>query len=153
MQADSLPAEPRGNSIDGRKCGQDDTLQSQAARASTQRASCVTLAKFIHTSVSLFVKSERSRTLELFSRSSELQMAQRSALTASKTLWASQGAPVVKDLPASAGATRNMGSIPGSGRSPGGGHGNPLQCPCLGNPMDRGGWWATVCRSDMTGVT
>ena len=36
------------------------------------------------------------------------------------------------------------GSIPGSGRSPGGGHGNPLQYSCLENPMDRGGWWATV---------
>ena len=37
-----------------------------------------------------------------------------------------------------------MGSIPGSGRSPGGGHGNPLQYPCLKNPMDRGAWWAMV---------
>ena len=39
-----------------------------------------------------------------------------------------------------------MGSIPGSGRSPGGGHGNPLQYSCLDNPMDRGAWWATVHR-------
>ena len=37
-----------------------------------------------------------------------------------------------------------LASIPGSGRSPGGGHGNPLQCSCLKNPMDRGAWWATV---------
>ena len=37
-----------------------------------------------------------------------------------------------------------MGSIPGSGRSPGGGHGNPLQYSCLRNPMDKGAWWATV---------
>ena len=36
------------------------------------------------------------------------------------------------------------GSIPGSGRSPGGGHGNPLQCSSLESPMDRGAWWATV---------
>ena len=36
------------------------------------------------------------------------------------------------------------GSIPGSGRSPGGGHGNPLRYSCLGNPTDRGAWWATV---------
>ena len=35
--------------------------------------------------------------------------------------------------------------FPGSGRSPGGGNGYPLQCSCLGNPMDRGAWWATVC--------
>ena len=38
----------------------------------------------------------------------------------------------------------NVGSIPGSGRLPGEGNGNPLQYPCLGNPMDRGAWWATV---------
>ena len=37
-----------------------------------------------------------------------------------------------------------LDSIPGSGRSPGGGHGNPLQYSCLENPMDRGAWWATV---------
>ena len=41
---------------------------------------------------------------------------------------------------------RNMGLIPGSGRSPGGGHGNPIQYPCLENPMDGGVWWATVHR-------
>ena len=39
---------------------------------------------------------------------------------------------------------RDVGSIPGSGRSPGEGNGNPLQCSCLENPMDRGAWWATV---------
>ena len=48
---------------------------------------------------------------------------------------------VVKNLPANAGDT---GSIPGLGRSPGGGHGNPLQYSCLENPTDRGVWWATV---------
>ena len=39
----------------------------------------------------------------------------------------------------------DSGSVSGSGRSPGGGHGNPLQYSCLGNPMDRGAWWAAVC--------
>ena len=39
---------------------------------------------------------------------------------------------------------RDLGLIPGSGRSPGGGHGNPLQYYCLENPMDRGAWWDTV---------
>ena len=53
-------------------------------------------------------------------------------------------APVVKNPPANAGDIRDAGSIPGSGRSPGGGYGNPPQYSCLGNPMDRGAWWATV---------
>ena len=51
---------------------------------------------------------------------------------------------VVKNLPANAGAAGDTGSIPGSGRSPEGGHGNSLQYSCLENPMDRGAWWATV---------
>ena len=49
-----------------------------------------------------------------------------------------------KNPPANAGNTRDMGLIPGSGRSPEGGHGNPLQYPCLENPMVRGVWRATV---------
>ena len=51
---------------------------------------------------------------------------------------------MVKNLPADAGEIRDVGSIPGSERSPGGGHGNPLQHPCLENPMDRGAWRAAV---------
>ena len=51
---------------------------------------------------------------------------------------------VVKNPPVTAGDTGNTGSIPGSGRSPGGGNGNPLQCSCLENSMDRAAWWATV---------
>ena len=51
---------------------------------------------------------------------------------------------MVKNLPANAGDLRDVGSIPGSGRSPGEGNGNPLQYSCLGNPRDRGAWWATV---------
>ena len=54
--------------------------------------------------------------------------------------------PVVKNLPANAGDIRDVGSILGSGRSPGGGHGNLLQCSCLEHPMDRGAWQATVLR-------
>ena len=49
------------------------------------------------------------------------------------------GVSVVKNLPANAG---DMGSIPGSGKSPEEGNGNPLQYSCQGNPMDRGVWWA-----------
>ena len=51
---------------------------------------------------------------------------------------------MVKNLPADAGDVGDEGSIPGLGRSPGGGHGNPLQYPRLGDPMDRGAWRATV---------
>ena len=51
---------------------------------------------------------------------------------------------VVKILLAKAGDIRDATLVSGSGRSPGGGHGNPLQYPCLGNPKDRGGWQATV---------
>ena len=56
----------------------------------------------------------------------------------------SPGDIVVKNLPANAGNTRDAGLIPGSGRFPGGGHGNPLQYSCLENPMDRRAWRATV---------
>ena len=55
---------------------------------------------------------------------------------------------VVKNLPANAGDTRDMGLIPGSGRAPEGGNGNPLQYSCLENPMDRG-----ACRAIVHGVT
>ena len=55
---------------------------------------------------------------------------------------ASQVALVVKNLPVSAGDVRNLGLIPGSGRSPGGGHGNPLQYSCLENVLDSVPWWA-----------
>ena len=58
--------------------------------------------------------------------------------------WGFPGGSVVKNLPANAEDTRDGDLIPGSGRSPGGGHGNPLQYSTLENPMDRGAWWATV---------
>ena len=70
-------------------------------------------------------------------------------------MGASQVALVVENLLAIAGDVRDIDSISGSGRSSGGGHGNPLQYCCLGNPMDRGTWRARACRfeSDMTEVT
>ena len=55
--------------------------------------------------------------------------------------WGFPDGSVVKNPPANAG---DEGSIPGLGRSPGEGNGNPLQYSCLGNPMDRGVWWAIV---------
>ena len=63
---------------------------------------------------------------------------------------------MVKNLPANAGHIRDVGLIPGSGRSPGGGHGNPLQNSSLDNLMGRGAWRATahrVTESDMTETT
>ena len=53
----------------------------------------------------------------------------------------SPGGSVIKNSPAN---VEEMGLTPGSGRSPGEGNGNILQYSCLGNPMDRGAWWATV---------
>ena len=55
---------------------------------------------------------------------------------------ASQGALVVKNPPANAGDITDVGSIPRLRRPPGEGNGNPLQCSCVENPMDRGAWWA-----------
>ena len=61
---------------------------------------------------------------------------------------------MVEYPPASAEDMRNSGSVPGLGRSPGGGHGNPLQYSCLENSTDRGDWWAITHaghkESDMT---
>ena len=70
----------------------------------------------------------------VFEKWTEFRMTQKS----------SQVKLVVKYLPANAGDTRDTGSVPGSGRSPGGRHGNPFQYSCLENPMDRGAWQATV---------
>ena len=65
------------------------------------------------------------------------------------TNWDVLGGSVVKNLPANAG---DASSIPGSGRPPGGGNGNPLQYSYLGNPMGRGAWWATVCGVTMSQI-
>ena len=58
--------------------------------------------------------------------------------------WLARWLSVVKNPSVSAGDKRDMGSIPGSRRSLGGGSGTPFQYSCLGNPTDRGAWWATV---------
>ena len=54
---------------------------------------------------------------------------------------------VVKNLPAKAGDARDLSSIPGSGRSPGVGNGNPFLYSCLGNPLDRRAWWTMATKS------
>ena len=73
------------------------------------------------------------------------KLAQVGSLSA--RLRTSQAALAVKNLPANAGEVRDLRSIPGLGRSPGGGHGNPLQYSCLENPWDKGAWQATVYRA------
>ena len=64
------------------------------------------------------------------------------------SIWSHEGgfagSSVVRNPPANAEAREDTGSIPGLGRSPGEGNGNPLQYSCLENPMKRGAWWATV---------
>ena len=60
--------------------------------------------------------------------------------------WTSQVVLVVKNPPTNVGDIRDVCSVPGSGRSPGGGHGNPLQYSCLENPMNRGAWQVIVPR-------
>ena len=64
--------------------------------------------------------------------------------TAKLFLSASQVPLDIKNLPAKAGDIRDLGSIPGLGRSPGGGNGNTLQNSCLENSKDRGAWWAAI---------
>ena len=59
-------------------------------------------------------------------------------------IWTSQMTRVIKSLSAKTEDARDLVSISGSGRFPGQGNGNPLQYSSLGNPMDRGSWWATV---------
>ena len=61
-----------------------------------------------------------------------------------------QVALVINNLPVSAGNLRDSDLIPGLGRSPGGGHGNPLQYSCLENPMDGESWWAIVRRVEQS---
>ena len=67
-------------------------------------------------------------------------------MVANKSYPGFPGGSVVKNMPANAGGIRDTGLIPGSGRSPGEGNGNPLQYSCLENPMDRGAWWTSLHR-------
>ena len=79
---------------------------------------------------------------------------QRVVSTGKNRCMTSQVVLVVKNLPANAGDIRAVSLIPGSGRSPGGGHSSPLLYSCLRNPMDRGAWWPTVhgVRKSQTGL-
>ena len=86
----------------------------------------------------------RERSYPLSGRHSVLATRPTFYILSYLIIIASQVALLVKHLPANAGDAKDAGSIPGSGRSPEVGNGNPLQYPCLDNPMDRGSWWATV---------
>ena len=72
------------------------------------------------------------------------QVSMRSYIWCIYVLLGFPGVSVVKKLPTNAGDAKDSGLIPGSGRSPGEGNGNPPQYSCLGNPMDRRAWRATV---------
>ena len=98
------------------------------------RTTCTTCSCFTYRSRGSFKYSGRHRVVA--TRSTPCHN-----LTPHRT---SQVARVVENSPANAGDVRDVGSIPGWGRSPGGEHGNPFQYSCLGNPMDRGAWRATV---------
>ena len=86
----------------------------------------------------------RERSYPLSGRHSALATRPTFYILSYLIIIASQVALLVKDLPANAGDAKDAGSISGSGRSPEVGNGNPLQYPCLDNPMDRGSWWAIV---------
>ena len=74
--------------------------------------------------------------------------------TSDTFLFGLLGGTSINNPPASTGDIRDAGSMPGSGRSLGGGHGNSLQYSCLENPMDREAWWTVVYRAlERTEVT
>ena len=95
----------------------------------------------------LIAKSCPIETLALFSGTDSIQWliyTQVLKILSRVLAWVSQVVLMVKNLPTYEGDIRDSSSVPGSGSSPGGGQGNPLQYSCLENPMDRGAWWATV---------
>ena len=90
------------------------------------------------------VFTHKKNTSRFLQKSRGFVRAQRSSLEwfVGDVRW--RGLPGGSEVKASACNAGDLGSIPGSGRSPGEGNGNPLQYSCLENPMDRGAWWATV---------
>ena len=114
----------------GGASGKEPTYQCRRVRHDWSDLACTY-------SVSTDSMNCRSKILKINSKSSEKQNLDFSHYIV---------ALVVKNPPAHAGDIRDVGLIPGSGRSPGEGHGNPLKYSCLENPMDRGAWWATVHR-------
>ena len=97
-------------------------------------------------SSALYIKSIYPRQIQVESDFKRKSKKKKRAGGIYVYVWASWVGLVVKNLPANAGYIRDAGSVPGLRRSPGRGHGNPLQYFCLENPMHRGGWWVTVHR-------
>ena len=94
----------------------------------------------------------RLRTFTISTILSNLHSHSKFSNCSYNTLWAFPSGSVGKESACNAGEARDMGLISGSGRSPGEGHSNPLQCSCLENPLDRGAWWATVHRVTKSGT-
>ena len=92
---------------------------------------CVCVCIYIHTCVYIYIHTHTHVYIYTYTHVYSIQQA-------------SQVTQMVKNLSANAGDTRDASSIPGLGRSPGVGNGNPLQYSCLQNSMDREAWWATV---------
>ena len=118
---------------------------------SLSKPSCVTaLLKTINNHWAL---APGPGTLEIMTPKSQLLRRAMNCCQTEIKIYVSnnQVALVVKNLPVNAGDVRDVSSIPGSGRFPGGAHGNPLQYSCLENAMDRGAWWATVQMSRRIG--
>ena len=91
-----------------------------------------------------FIKDNIEMKINRQTDTQHYQLSEKYELKLPYSYWASQVVLVVKNLPDNAGDVRDTGSIPGSGRSPRGGHSNPLHYSFLENPMDRGAWQATV---------
>ena len=116
------------------------------------RASMLTLAcRYQHSDLILSLNLPRVTFLSFCSSPTGLFIVVAQIAPSSGRVRASQVALMVKNMPANAGDVRDEGLIPGSGRSPGGWHGNLLQYSCLENLMDRGAWWATVHRLQRVG--
>ena len=117
------------------QCGRHITGQAPCWICERQR--CLTHAQFI--SKHLVVRAMVCGAVGVARSSSWLYFEK-----SEKALPGGNVALVVKNPPADAGDVRDTGSIPGLGRSPGEGNGNPLQYSCLGNPVDKGAWQTTV---------
>ena len=114
--------------------------------------SCVSKCMMVSNRLKVWVTQSNTLNYTFFHKCPEIQESKGRKEEKANT----QVALVVKNPPASSGDVRHTGSVPGSGRYSGGGHGNPLQYSCLKNPLVGGAWWAVVhgvAESDTTEAT